>query len=128
MTRRVLCGLVLSSVMLAAVLACFLGLLQIANARNARKMRPPPFEQVKEGMSREEVVRTMGGPPGNYSGGLCQSMCRRGLGSCQRWLYDEGELLVRFDDADRATYVVVRPVWHLRPPPLTQRIRSWLGL
>jgi len=53
MTRRgLLCGL------LVAVAACFAGAFMIANARRVTRSG---FEQVKKGMTREEVIRTVAG-------------------------------------------------------------------
>jgi hypothetical protein len=112
--RRVLCRLLL----LSAVLACFAGWLLVANARKITWAR---FEQVKVGMSRDEVIRIVGGPPGDYSDGLSRRICTRSPWFYQSWLYDEGELLVRFDDADRATGVV----WRCGPPTFTEQVRRW---
>jgi hypothetical protein len=123
--RRILCGLLLAS----ALLACFAGWLWIASRPRVTRER---FEQVKRRMSREEVIRTVGGPPGDYTSGryLIQPDSLGCYASVKReaWLCDNGELLVRFDDADTAAHVVVREVKNLGPPPLTERIRRWLGL
>jgi hypothetical protein len=121
--RRVLLGLLLAS----AVLVCFAGWMWIATRPRVTRER---FEQVKEGMTREEVIRTVGGPPGDYS--------RRDdprlwiFSSNERWRSDDGELLIGFDGAGIATEVVVLPAipdeFNPGPPPLTERIRRWLGL
>jgi hypothetical protein len=58
--RRVLFGLLLAS----AVLTCFAGWLWIASRPRVSLAR---FEQVKQGMTREEVIRTVGGSPGDYT-------------------------------------------------------------
>src|SRR5262249_25067880 len=60
--RRVLCGLLL----LSAVLACFAGWLWIVSGPRVRRAK---FEQVKKGMTREEVIGIVGGPPGDYRTG-----------------------------------------------------------
>ena len=60
--RRVLFGLLLASV----VLAYFAGWLWMASGPRVTRER---FEQVKKGMSREEVIRIVGGPPGDYGTG-----------------------------------------------------------
>jgi hypothetical protein len=124
--RRALCGLLL----LSAVLAGFAGWLWIANARKPTRAK---FEQVRKGMSREEVIRIVGGPPGDYSDGEWSSMPRlSGYEAHDSWFTDEGELLVRFDDTDIATHVVIvsvgRAVLSRRPPSFTERIRRCLGL
>ena len=121
--RRVLCGLLL----LSAVLACFAGWLLIAS--HSRSMRAR-FEQVKEGMTRGEVIRTVGAPAGDYSG---RDVILTGWSGRswehETWVCEDGELLVRFDAAGMATEVVVLDVEDpLGPPTLTERIRRWLGL
>jgi len=60
--RRVLCGLLLASALVAG-----LGIwLVIASRPRVTLAR---FEQVEKGMSREEVIRMVGGPAGDYSTG-----------------------------------------------------------
>jgi hypothetical protein len=115
--RRLLCGLLLASV----VLACFAGWLVIASGPRVSRAR---FERVKEGMSREEVIRTVGGPPGDYSSGPALSY-PAAFSGYHRWLADDGELLVLFDVTDTAANVVMLPGTQ---PTLTERIRRWLGL
>ena len=105
--RRVLCGLLLAS----ALLACFAGWLWITRPRSMRER----FEQVKEGMSRQEVMRMVGSPPDEYS--TQQSV----------WVCEDAKLGVDFDDAGTAVNVVILPL-PVRNPTLTQRIRRWLGL
>ena len=108
--RRLLCGLL----QLLAVLACGAGVLWIVNAQNVTRAR---LDQVKKGMSREEVIRTVGGPPDSI------------LGERQSWLsQDRGSLLiVVFDDAETAVEVFVLHS-ELGEPPLSERIRRWLDL
>jgi hypothetical protein len=71
---------------------------------------PPPrragprretFERVRQGMSRDEVIRTVGGPPGEYLPAELRDrvlLSARGLGyqRYDQWVTEEGELLVRF--------------------------------
>jgi hypothetical protein len=111
--RRVLCGLLLLSV----VLACFAGWLWITSPR----VTMARFEQVKEGMSRDEVIRTVGGPPGDYSTYGYMPL----NGGVEQWSCDSGLLLVEFGGDGTATgkWVVKVP-----PPTLTEQIRRWLGL
>jgi hypothetical protein len=124
--RRVLCGLLLAS----AVLACGVGWLVIATARKVSRER---FEQVRKGMSREQVIRTIGGQPGDYSSSRpspqeirCFDLHPTWHGKAyEQWLCDDGHLLVLFDDADMVDHTVV---YEFDPPQLTERIRRWLGL
>ena len=106
--RRVLCGLLL----LSAVLACFGGWLWIVNAGKPTRAK---FEQVQEGMTREEVIRIVGGPPGDYT-----------IDGADFWRCDDGLLVVWFDISGRAVQKDVEII--PRPPTLTERIRRWLGL
>jgi len=87
------------------MLACFAGWLVIASGPRVTRER---FEQIKKGMTREQVIHTVGGPPGNYS--------RRhtdlpALDLHETWLCDDSYMIVRFADA------------HAHPG-----IRRWLGL
>jgi hypothetical protein len=123
--HRILCGLLLAS----ALLACGAGWLWMASGPRATRAR---FEQVKEGMTREEVTRIVG-VPGDYSSGECATLFRRyGQEAHESWVCDHGELLVLFDDRHRATDVVLREILDLskgpRPLTLMERIRQWLGL
>jgi hypothetical protein len=118
--RRVLFGLLLAS----AVLACFAGWLWVANARKPTRAK---FEQVTKGMTREEVIRTVGGPPDNYVSEIVYLKPRPDIFGFESWMCDDGELLVFFDDCGTATDVRVYVIT-LVPPTLTERIRRWLGL
>jgi hypothetical protein len=117
--RRVLCGLLLASV----VLACGVGALWLAQARKVTRAR---LEQVKQGMSREEVIRTVGRPPGDYSSDQYMEPWIPS-GALEIWACDEAFLLVQFDDGGPATEVRTEDVM-ARPATLTERIRRWLGL
>jgi hypothetical protein len=117
--RRVLCGLLLAS----AVLACAAGWLWMANARKPTRAR---FEQVKEGMSREHVTRLLG-PPAEYAQYGEDS---RKIGDFAAWRSDDAELTVLFNATGTANDPVVLDMWLTprTPPTLTERIRRWLGL
>jgi hypothetical protein len=124
--RRLICGLLLASV----VLACFAGVLWIANAFRVRAMEEQAkkrYEQVRErltlqqieGMTKEEVVRTLGSPEEDAEDFYVYP------------LYDSGRTLLIFfdkggkvDDVDRSGCGPLRPP----TPTLTGRIRRWLGL
>jgi hypothetical protein len=119
--RRLLCGLLLAS----AVLACFAGWLWIwTGSRDMRKR----FEQVKEGMSREEIIRTVGHPPGDYSGGH-SIIGTPSLASNPDliWFTDDAWLVVGLEEDGTAASVRVLNVTP-ESPTLTERIRRWLGL
>jgi hypothetical protein len=98
--------------LLSAVLACFGGWLWIVNAGNPTRAT---FEQVQEGMTREEVIRIVGGPPGDYT-----------IDGADFWRCDDGLLVVWFDISGRAVQKEVEII--PRPPTPTERIRRWLGL
>jgi hypothetical protein len=127
--RRILFGLLLFS----ALLVGFAGWLWIASRPRVTRAR---FEQVHPGMSREEVNRTVGGPPGDYSHGRVVAWRLAALRSFdlkvyQQWLCDDGELLVRFDDADIVTDRIIQDVVSVSGPAsrmVPERIRRWLGL
>jgi hypothetical protein len=111
--RRVLCGLLLASAVLA-------GTLLIANgfrmARQQQVRSGLTLEQA-EGMTREELVRTVGPPDdSDYNTYTYQ-------------LYDRRRtLIVCFDEAGKVCIVDDSGCGPGRPPTLTERIRRWLGL
>jgi hypothetical protein len=119
--RRLLFGLLLASL----VLACFGGWLVMSSSPRVTMAR---FRRVKEGMSREEVIRTVGAPPGDYTrdGNMYRPLKGLFVGF-EEWGCDDGLLLVAFDDGGTATRVVLGDNT-IEPSTLTERIRRWLGL
>jgi hypothetical protein len=118
--RRVLCGLMLGS----AVLACVGGWLVV----RPRSMQSR-FEQVRKGMPLEEVIRTVGAPPGNYSS-IEITITPSDEGTWQSWFCDDVTPLVQFGDTDQpidaATRVEIVDTdlsWVRRPPTLSARNR-----
>jgi hypothetical protein len=119
--RRVIAGLV--AVALAFLLTVAL-----------RPRGPQPcrmtFEQVREGMTFDEVCATVGGPPGDYSrgeswwGGHGVKFC-----GCEGWLGPDAQLMVRFDPDGRADRVsVVGCERCVSKPSFLDRLRARLGL
>jgi hypothetical protein len=85
-------------------------------------MRPRPcqgtFEQIRTGMTLDEVVATLGGPPGNYrsvpvprahTGGWPERF--------EQWDADDGVFSVRFDEAGT--------VEDTKFSPATERPTTW---
>jgi hypothetical protein len=123
--RRVLCGLLLAS----AALVCFAGWRLIASV--PRQVTLAKFEQVKKGMSRKEVIRTVGGPPGDYLSDGRLSWFAHNDGHRSFWFCDEAELQVAFDDTRMATNVEIGVPPRERlviAPTLLERILRRLGL
>ena len=90
------------------------------------------FERVREGMTRDEVIATIGAPPGDYS---TQSLTFGPGGSfyfcwhSERWVSDEAECRVLFGDDGRVSTVRMEKPWISRPQPTRlERLRQWLGL
>jgi hypothetical protein len=123
--RRVLCVLLLAS----ALLACFAGWLWIRRPHLTRARFEQLKGQIKKGMSSEEVIRTVGVPPGDYSNGRCVPISYRGSVP-HEWVCSDGALYVRFDNTETVYDVDVLDVLDrpLPPPTFTERIRRWLGL
>jgi hypothetical protein len=115
--RRLLFGFVFAS----AALVCFACLLWLATPRRPTLAR---FEQVTKGMSRDEVMRTVGGPPTKIPGVSEQLFIEPDV-SLDVWACEDGMLLVHFDDDGTAARVSVAP---LQPPTFIDRIRRWLGM
>lgn len=99
--------------------------------------RPYPcratFEQVRVGMTRDEVYSTVGGPPGVY--GVPNTYRYKDVLCIHTWqapdqgLAEDSLLMVSFADGGRVeTATVLKAVTYQNAPPLLRRIRSWLGL
>jgi hypothetical protein len=115
--RRILCGLLFA----LALLACLAGWLWIASGPRITRER---FEQVKKGMSLEEVIRTVGEPP-HMMRDKGPSDRTVALWSCDH----DGCFLIVHLESDTVTGTLLDT---FQPAPLTQRIteriRRWLGL
>ncbi len=91
--------------------------------------RPQPswetFSRVEEGMTREQVYATVGGPPGDYSTTWVTD--REGLAPAEVWVRGDYFLEVTFDREGRADRV---KLYDFSPPgsSFLQRARDWLGL
>ena len=114
--RRVLCGLLLLA---SALLACFAGWLMVASGPRVTRAR---MEQVKKGMSRDEVVPTVGLPPRQHPW--------LPLDVCDYWACDDADLLVRFDRGGTAVHVAILhadDMFFMPRLTLTERLRRLLG-
>jgi hypothetical protein len=84
------------------------------------------------GMTRAEVEQLLG-PPGDYATGCPTEVAPAGPKfllppyppQAAWWKWDQGEVVVFFDESDRAQTKSAR---RLRPVPLLTRLRRWLGL
>jgi hypothetical protein len=116
-------GFLFSLALLMGFAVC---LIWLSNARQVSRAR---FERVEKGMSWEQVVSNVGGPPRNYSRGVCATLPHgfHYMGY-ESWLCDDGQLLVRFDGEGKAADVVVCDVISFPPPTFIERVREWLGI
>jgi hypothetical protein len=78
------------------------------------------FKRVTEGMTRDQVIATVGAPPGDYStqpffgpGGAP----RFGTQGVETWEYDDARLIVQFRDGRALVVKVQQPF----PPPYKPR-------
>jgi hypothetical protein len=111
--RRVLCGLLLASAVLACTLLIANGFRAMARQEQVRNRLT--LEQA-EGMTREELVR-MVGPPDDSDDNTCTYQ-----------LYDRGRtLVVCFDEAGKVCIVDDSGCGPSTPPALIGKIRRWLG-
>jgi hypothetical protein len=83
------------------------------------------FEQVREGKTREEVIATVGGPPGDYTGGRCLDGW---TGKGEYWTATDGVLKIAFDTHGRVAYVRTYEPTLLPDPPWWTRLRSRVGI
>lgn len=99
--------------------------LAMAGIRSSQRVTKEDLERVERGMSRNQVMRAVGRPPGDYCTDLCMSL-PHGL---RFWDHrcNDGELFVFFDQQGIATDVVVCDVFNLGPPSFLDRVRQWLG-
>ena len=88
------------------------------------------FNKVRVGMTRDEVIATIGAPPGDYT---TRPYSPRLVSYhiaflAERWRCNEAECFVVFDDDDRASFINVRPpMQRLAPPTRMERNREWMG-
>jgi hypothetical protein len=95
------------------IIAIAVGLVLTSRLPRVTRQR---FECVKKGMSWEEVIRAVGGPPGDYSSGNCFCQSNVRYPTYKSWLCDEGLLLVHFDQNGMADDVVVCNVHFIGSP------------
>src|SRR5262245_39655502 len=96
--RRVVVGLVVLALVAVLVVALW--------PRGTRPCRET-FELVREGMTYDEVCATVGGPPGAYTRRPYIPLLG-GAHDCRvQWAADDVELIVWFDDDQRAYKVMV---------------------
>jgi hypothetical protein len=98
------------------------------------------FALVHEGMTYEEVCATVGGPPGDYTGGTrsgpddligmvpCWLDGDDNRSRSGTWIGEDGELFAIFDPDDRLAWVEVWEVHPVSPPPFWTRLLARLGL
>jgi hypothetical protein len=85
------------------------------------------YDQIQNGMTREEVVSTLGMPPGDYSTGFVVPESGRTGYNAFDWISDEGRIRVWFDKDDKVEDSNFRlvTIWKLT---WYDRIRIRLGL
>jgi hypothetical protein len=117
--RRLIVGLVVLALVAAAA---------VLWPRGPKPCRAT-FEQVREGMTYDEVCAAVGAPPGDYSDGYClHSRYGFGYKAHQWWLANDGELFVEFGEDGTAVAVSARPAERLPEPPALNRLRARIGL
>lgn len=128
--RRVIVGLVV-----LALVAVVVGL---SRPRGPRPCRDT-FALVRQGMTFEEVCATVGGPPGDYTGGtrtgpddLVGGFSPYILGDDRTrwefWTGEDGELVGTFDLEGRLLWVEVWEVYPASPPSFWSRLLARLGI
>lgn len=103
------------------------------------------YDRIRLGMTRADVIATIGQPPGNFSrrprptivqvvpDPVRATVANRGApaadGATERWRWTDYEIAVSFDPKGRAVGVNLEQLWDRTPPPgLFERVRRWLGL
>ena len=85
------------------------------------------FQRVQPGMTRDEVYKTVGGPPGDYTGGTVAITVTT---KAEFWASSDAMMFVSFDDDGRAKDVGAAPAMnHYSPrPSIWKRFLVWLGI
>jgi hypothetical protein len=124
MTRRRAIGCV---VFCLALIGVGLGLLYLSGTGPITRGQ---LARVKVGMSRDQVVATIGHPPGDYTSRPCLLRSTGYLSfEYEHWLSDAGEWLVVFDAEGMAINVYLYDTVPIGPPwTVAERIRRWAGL
>ncbi|WP_149110576.1 outer membrane protein assembly factor BamE domain-containing protein [Limnoglobus roseus] len=121
--RRVLARVSFGLFLMAVVGFAILYLIQPIRPTQER------FEQVKKGMTQEQVVRIVGGLPGDYSND--ESTWNPFSDRYQRynmWLIRESQLMVRFDETGKVDDIIIlQASTYISPPSLMARWRQRLG-
>jgi hypothetical protein len=88
------------------------------------------FKLVRVGMTRDEVMRTVGAAPGDYSDGNVVRMpvSYAVLLFSDRWLANDATMYVDFDDDGQAGYVVVQEEIRLPERTFWERFQGRLGI
>lgn len=89
------------------------------------------FEQIRLGMTEQEVEAVLGGPPGDYSSGtmtfVIEGKYRRGEGTEPKdWASDEGHIRVWFGDGKVAGRQFFDAI--VIEDPFFNKLRRWMGL
>ncbi|SRR6266478_2892900 len=116
---------------LLAGLGCLLGLagwLDYAGRRQKVVFHEWDCQRIEIGMTRAEVEKELGMPPGDYStGGVVFFSTSLSDYGADAWTSDEGEIRIWFDNSDRVercdfrTAIVWKRSWF-------QRLRGWFGI
>jgi hypothetical protein len=82
------------------------------------------FEQVRDGMAREEVIATVGGPPGDYTSrgiSLLDDNPQNTL-----WVANDAVLIVTFGPDERVVEATIGSP--ISQAPWWAEMRDWLGI
>ncbi len=79
-------------------------------------------DDIHIGMSRVDVYKLLGGPPGNYSRyvinkDIIMEPIGTSAGNCEQWIFDTNEIVVLFDDADSVRKVFSRKLIFVSQQP-----------
>jgi hypothetical protein len=109
-------------VIVGAVVLALVAVLAVAFCPGRRRPCRATFEQVREGMTREEVRATVGARPSNE--GIWVRTLE--MHPSEHWLAADAHLAVAFGDDGRAIFVQVSDATD--PPSRWTRLRARLGL
>ena len=124
--------IVVSAVTLVAVIVA----IWLLAAIRPRKLHVATFQQIKLGMTQEQVESLLGGPPGDYgvNAGGKQRVSAEGYiappGSIEKvWFNDNNHLEIYFDSLNRVVGLYKRAGYRRSPPPpLWDRLLRYFGI
>lgn len=114
---------------ISAVIASLLALAIVwLGSGHEPRVNKSQFDKIQTDMTRAEVYRLLGGPPGSYGTRVIAVPTKRVAEGAGKWVGDEGYVTVTFDAKGHVTDKEFLAVSVSPKPSLWTRLRRWLGI